>query len=234
MDPAGATIDKPLIELGLSSIHFETVWPLNSQEQSNGMRYYVRLETEHELDLPQPTELGQRNMSRKDYFQPGRISQSSNESLDHVHPSLGLHALLKNSLEEYSDSTDFQNQLFSICLMAFHFAEVHPYCNPLNKIFVQVSGQSTRRPKTFAVACLTRAEYEQIKANDLTGYMLPAHRAYIGLGSNLGNCVENIEFACQEMSNHGIMVTKTSFLYKTKPMYLENQQPFVNGICEVY
>lgn len=58
-------------------------------------------------------------------------------------------------------------------------------------------------------------------------------KAYLALGSNIGDRISMIESACREMTNRGIKVIKTSALYETKPMYLEDQQPFINGACDV-
>lgn len=57
--------------------------------------------------------------------------------------------------------------------------------------------------------------------------------AYIALGSNLGDRIEWIEKACNEMDARGIKVTKTSSLWETKPMYVLDQNEFINGVCEV-
>ena len=59
------------------------------------------------------------------------------------------------------------------------------------------------------------------------------HRAYIALGSNLGDRIGWIEMACRRMAGCGIHITRTSFLYETEAMYVENQNAFVNGVCEV-
>jgi 2-amino-4-hydroxy-6-hydroxymethyldihydropteridine diphosphokinase/dihydropteroate synthase len=59
------------------------------------------------------------------------------------------------------------------------------------------------------------------------------HRAYIALGSNLGEKVGWIEKACNEMSVRGIKVKRTSSLWETNPMYVVDQDVFVNGACEV-
>lgn len=58
-------------------------------------------------------------------------------------------------------------------------------------------------------------------------------RAYIALGSNLGDRVGMIEKACNEMSARGIRVTRTSSLWETEPMYVLDQGDFINGVCEV-
>lgn len=57
--------------------------------------------------------------------------------------------------------------------------------------------------------------------------------AYIALGSNLGDRVAEIERACNEMDRRGIKVKRTSSLWETEPMYVKDQDRFVNGACEV-
>lgn len=57
--------------------------------------------------------------------------------------------------------------------------------------------------------------------------------AYIALGSNLGDRIDWIEKACNEMSKRGIKVNRTSSLWETEPMYVTDQDSFVNGACEV-
>jgi 2-amino-4-hydroxy-6-hydroxymethyldihydropteridine diphosphokinase / dihydropteroate synthase len=57
--------------------------------------------------------------------------------------------------------------------------------------------------------------------------------AYVALGSNLGDRVAMIEQACKEMDSRGIKVKRTSSLWETEPMYVLDQDRFVNGACEV-
>ncbi len=59
------------------------------------------------------------------------------------------------------------------------------------------------------------------------------HRAYVALGSNLGDRIGWIEKACNMMDERGIKVKRTSSLWETAPMYVLNQEEFVNGTCEV-
>lgn len=58
-------------------------------------------------------------------------------------------------------------------------------------------------------------------------------KAYVALGSNLGDRIAEIERACREMDARGIRVTRTSSLWETEPMYFADQDRFVNGVCEV-
>ena len=60
------------------------------------------------------------------------------------------------------------------------------------------------------------------------------HRAFVALGSNLGDRVAMIEQACNHMDQTGtIRVLRTSSLWETKAMYVLDQDKFVNGVCEV-
>ncbi|KAI2613812.1 Dihydropteroate synthase-like protein [Hypoxylon fragiforme] len=57
--------------------------------------------------------------------------------------------------------------------------------------------------------------------------------SYIALGSNMGDRIAMIEEACKHMDERGIKVKRTSSLWETKPMYVADQDRFVNGACEV-
>jgi dihydroneopterin aldolase/2-amino-4-hydroxy-6-hydroxymethyldihydropteridine diphosphokinase/dihydropteroate synthase len=71
------------------------------------------------------------------------------------------------------------------------------------------------------------------------------HIATIALGSNLGDTFCNIEHALRLLedplqilshrvtSDAFVHVVDTSFLYESKPMYVENQPSFINGACIV-
>lgn len=60
------------------------------------------------------------------------------------------------------------------------------------------------------------------------------HKAYVALGSNLGNRIEIIERACKMMEeDRSIRISRTSSLYETEPMYVKDQDRFINGVCEV-
>lgn len=58
-------------------------------------------------------------------------------------------------------------------------------------------------------------------------------RAFVALGSNVGDRVDMIEQACREMDARGVRVLRTSGLWETTPMYVLEQDKFVNGVCEV-
>jgi 2-amino-4-hydroxy-6-hydroxymethyldihydropteridine diphosphokinase/dihydropteroate synthase len=58
--------------------------------------------------------------------------------------------------------------------------------------------------------------------------------AFIALGSNMGNRLENIEQACRNIDHiPHTRIIRTSGLWDTEPMYVENQDRFLNGVCEI-
>ncbi|RKF61096.1 Folic acid synthesis protein fol1 [Erysiphe neolycopersici] len=57
--------------------------------------------------------------------------------------------------------------------------------------------------------------------------------AHIALGSNVGNRIHWIEEACNRISHKGIKIKKTSSLWETKPMYVLEQDNFLNGVIEI-
>jgi dihydroneopterin aldolase/2-amino-4-hydroxy-6-hydroxymethyldihydropteridine diphosphokinase len=59
------------------------------------------------------------------------------------------------------------------------------------------------------------------------------HRAYIGLGSNIGDKEENLNSALQLMNSGTTTVEKVSSFYGTKPVGYEDQDNFVNCAAEI-
>jgi len=59
-------------------------------------------------------------------------------------------------------------------------------------------------------------------------------RAVIGLGSNLGDCIETIEGALESIADiDGVMPLAVSSIYKSEPAYYEDQETFYNAVCIV-
>lgn len=60
------------------------------------------------------------------------------------------------------------------------------------------------------------------------------HKAYISIGSNIGDKKKNIEESIERISNiKEIKVSKVSTLIKTKPWGMEDQDEFLNGAIEI-
>ena len=57
---------------------------------------------------------------------------------------------------------------------------------------------------------------------------------YIGIGSNLGNTLQNCKYAIESLSRiNGINPTRTSSFYKTEPVGIEKQNYFINAVVEL-
>jgi dihydropteroate synthase/2-amino-4-hydroxy-6-hydroxymethyldihydropteridine diphosphokinase len=66
----------------------------------------------------------------------------------------------------------------------------------------------------------------------------PPYRVYLAVGSNLGNRFDNIRQAlhmlCHNENRHNTTIlTRTSFLHETPPMYVTDQPAFLNGAVQL-
>ena len=60
------------------------------------------------------------------------------------------------------------------------------------------------------------------------------HKVFIGLGSNIGDRLENIQNAISEISSHKkIKLVEKSTVYETEPMYYKYQDNFLNMVIEI-
>ena len=171
-----------------------------------------------------------------------------------VHPTYDLHEAVAK-LAERLQSDRAEGAALLLAQSLFHLADKQSPCKRLHDVFVTMREVTplTESPRTrkekmvehlkkefnqdyfaFCSVQLNRHQYEQSRLSLLSsGALNGRHRAYLALGSNLGNRVEMIESAVRDMSERGLTVLRTSALYETKPMYLENQESFINGACEV-
>ena len=58
-------------------------------------------------------------------------------------------------------------------------------------------------------------------------------RAYVALGSNLGNREENLRNALKHLQENGVEVINTSTFIETEPYGVTDQPGFVNAVCQV-
>jgi len=59
-------------------------------------------------------------------------------------------------------------------------------------------------------------------------------RAFIALGSNIGDRVNHIRKAVNNLEEgEGVKVTRTGRMYESEPMYVEDQDRFINTVIEV-
>lgn len=65
------------------------------------------------------------------------------------------------------------------------------------------------------------------------GEGVPMHRVLVAFGSNMGYRIGHIEKALMEMDRRRLRIKSVSGLYETEPMYVTDQDVFLNGVCEV-
>lgn len=58
-------------------------------------------------------------------------------------------------------------------------------------------------------------------------------KAYVGLGSNLGDRAGNLLLAVRGLLNAGLCVSRLSSLYETAPVDMLDQPPFLNMVAEL-
>jgi 2-amino-4-hydroxy-6-hydroxymethyldihydropteridine diphosphokinase len=58
-------------------------------------------------------------------------------------------------------------------------------------------------------------------------------RAYVGLGSNLGDRAAYLLLAVRGMMNSGLTVTRLSSIYETEPVDVRDQPVFLNMVAEL-
>ena len=185
---------------------------------------------------------------------PKLLTRSLPSKLSSIHPTFGLHeAVARHAEEYYSDISESTLLLLAQC--TFHLADVQSPCKrlrevhmPMKEIYALVDTSTSARDQSIEAerkvyvdrfaSCrlnLTRKQYEGFRHSLLPSGDIQTgrHRAFVALGGNIGNRIKLIELAVREMSDRGLTVLRTSALYETKPMYLENQEPFINGACEV-
>ena len=57
--------------------------------------------------------------------------------------------------------------------------------------------------------------------------------AFLGLGSNIGNKLQNLKFSILKMKQNKINIIDISPIYETKPMYNLNQDDFYNQVIKI-
>lgn len=162
--------------------------------------------------------------------------QSERPKLGHVHPTFHIHEELMKSITgaevQYGEAT-----ALDAAKLAFELADKQYGDKRLESSSISIRSVRSNREDRIesCTARLSRTQYEQGQTSMLNRTSQPMrHRVYLALGSNLGDRVSLIESACREMTHRGLRVVRTSGLYETKAMYLEDQQRFINGTCEVY
>ena len=185
---------------------------------------------------------------------PRLKNPSPSSSLAYVHPTFALHEDAFRIAQQHQIRS-FEGAALLLAQSMFYMADEQSPCKRMQCIMVgmrevmpatdpsRTSHQQIadswgkkfdNKTSPWCKIYLHRYQHEQSKRSLLSdGVQNGRHRVFLALGSNLGNRFEMIESAVREMGDRGLTVHRTSALYETKPMYLENQNSFINGVCEV-
>ncbi|KAG5358817.1 Folate synthesis bifunctional protein [Yarrowia sp. E02] len=111
------------------------------------------------------------------------------------------------------------------------------------KLGVEKATVTAKKPSalTFAKAAgveITRSKH-QLKSEYVSTENKPKneslkHEVYIAFGSNVGNPFFNISEAIKELEKAGIEVKDVSHYYISEPMFVQDQQRFINGVLRVF
>ncbi|MDE3076152.1 MAG: 2-amino-4-hydroxy-6-hydroxymethyldihydropteridine diphosphokinase [Chloroflexota bacterium] len=63
--------------------------------------------------------------------------------------------------------------------------------------------------------------------------MSPLHRAFVGLGSNVGDRRGHLRAALDALAGRGVAVERVSSLYETDPVGYAGQSRFLNAVAQV-
>ena len=168
------------------------------------------------------------------------IGDPRETSLGQVHPTLFVHQKAAESAAQLLGQR-LEPDPIQMGKLVFNLADEQSPCKRLQDVRIGMENQSEKNNDSRGTATqtsgsmrLSRIQYEQSEHSMLDhGIREGQHRAYIALGSNIGDRIGTIESACQVMRDRGLKISRTSALYETKAMYLEDQQSFINGACEV-
>lgn len=210
-----------------------TSWRLPVEEGSTAKPAEIDLVTEEQTTSNIPDHaVDAKQAIRHD---SGKTSKSQKASFGRTHPTLDVHQeVIKTATALHRESGDAAG--VRIAQLAFETADKQYSDERMVHVEAGLRELRSSKQNTFktGVISISRTQYERSRRSMCNESLEPGwQKAYLALGSNIGDRISMIESACREMTDRGLKVIRTSALYETKAMYLEDQQPFVNGACEV-
>ena len=233
-----------------SGVHHrcQTGWERHAFMGSRTQIICPKITTYHYLDI-------QRQQQSVDEPRPPEACQGSLfEKLAYGYSVIKLHhEIFKFMLS--SPLEDLQSLAARSCWLAFELVGKISWCERLHSVECQISAPPSKSQKEnhpeYSPAAFDQHGFRKVGAGaasrmskhesedlhytfgEKTRKQSSKTKAYIALGSNVGDRMAMIERACQTMDELEIRILRTSALYETEPMYVKDQQPFVNGVCEV-
>lgn len=149
-----------------------------------------------------------------------------------------MHGLHQTLIDRLKDTKNIYSQALAsqLAKLAYLLSEKSSTSSRLMAVSIEISTYQLGVHNTTAnmKSALSRSEFESSRQSPARKLdTLNDHLVYIALGSNIGDRIAMLDSACRELDRCGIRVVRTSALYETEPMYLQEQRSFVNGACEV-
>lgn len=108
------------------------------------------------------------------------------------------------------------------------WSNLEPSLKPSNR---QLSKSAIQRPVSHSVKNARASKSRTRRRSSSMSAPKGLHRAIVAFGGNIGDTVAHIENAIHSLRENGIRIIKLSKLYRTQPMYVEDQAPFLNGVA---
>ncbi|EJD51844.1 Dihydropteroate synthase [Auricularia subglabra TFB-10046 SS5] len=116
------------------------------------------------------------------------------------------------------------------------YLTIEAFVTKIAEIALQSSVRVTVRaakPCALMFAAASEVSIVRRRGDVLYPLLAASHRVAIAVGSNMGDRFGSITAALEHLELAGVRILWTSFLYETAPMYVTDQETFINGACLV-
>lgn len=214
------------VSVDMPAIVFQN-YQLEQLESEHKERLYLRLQISGKLKIDERTGI-HRNLSfsaTMDHF--GRGFYNSIRPLLSSTSFVSLDQLVERITSRFIDDGELFNNTLDVKRINLR-ADVKAGLSPT---------APTLRSASFSAVPAEGQQHVEPAADPSLAYgrdRIQRDGVFLAVGSNLGDRLQNLELACSEMdSDPDLRVIRTSALYETAPMYVEDQARFLNGVCEV-
>ncbi|CDZ97869.1 dihydropteroate synthase [Phaffia rhodozyma] len=166
------------------------------------------------------------------------IPLTSNEGKSSQSSAGFPHRVFANAIHDYVQPTSYQTiESLSQTLSAHLFSIPLPSYPPIPSLTLRVSKPYAVTFAKYASVEITRQRSSVLSSStvldhtDDEGNALKSHTAVLAVGSNIGDRMGNISKAIKWLlrDEGNFRLVDTSFLYESEPMYVEDQDRFLNG-----
>lgn len=215
---------------GQCAYRLSTAWSFDTMINSIGSTVEVDIQTTETRTSGAKTAGG--SASETPFPEDSKTAVSMPPAEDSMH---GLH---KTLIDRLRDTKNIYSQALAwqLAKLAYLMSEKSSRDSCLMAVSIAISTHQIGVHNTTVNMkyALSRSEFESSRQSPAQKLdTLNDHLVYVALGSNVGDRIAMLDSACRELDRCGIRVARTSALYETEPMYLQEQRSFVNGACEV-